>query len=68
MALSNVLAVLVSAARAWSLATVFSAGPGAIAIAGLVVYSAVDTAVAVALRDETALMLVGKVREILRRG
>ena len=68
MALSNVLAVLLSAVCAWSLATVFSAGPGAIAIVGLLVYSAVDIAAAVVLRDETALMLAGKVWAILRRG
>ena len=49
------------------LATAFSAGPGAIAIAGLLTYSAVDIAVAVALRDDTALMLVGKARAVLRR-
>ena len=67
MALSNVLAVLASAAIAWSLETAFPAGPGAIAIAGLLVYSAVDIAVAVALRDDTALMLVGKARAVLRR-
>lgn len=68
MALSNVLAVLLSAVCAWSLAIVFSAGPGATAIVGLLVYSAVDIAVAVVLRDETALMLAGKVWAILRRG
>ncbi len=67
MVLSNVLAVLVSAGCAWLLATAFSAGPGAIAIAGLLAYSAVDIAVAVALRGETALMLVGKARAALRR-
>lgn len=38
-----------------------------IAIADLLVYSAVDIAVAVALRDDTALMLVGKARAALRR-
>lgn len=61
MAASNAVAVAVSAGCAWLLATAFSAGPGAIAIAGLLVYSAVDIAVAVALRDGAALMLVGKV-------
>ena len=61
MAAPNALAVAVSAGCAWLLATAFSAGPGAIAIAGLLTYSAVDIAVAVALRDGTALMLVGKV-------
>lgn len=68
MAASNALAVLASAATAWWLATAFSADPGAIAIAGLLIYSAVDIAVAVVLRDETALMLAGKVWAILRRG
>lgn len=58
----------VSAGCAWLLATAFSAGPGAIAIVGLLIYSAVDIAVAVALRDDTALMLVGKARAALRRG
>lgn len=67
MALSNAVAVAVSAGCAWLLSTAFSAGPGATAIAGLLVYSAVDIAVAVALRDETALMLVGKVRAVLQR-
>ena len=68
MVVSNVIAIAVSAGCAWLLATAFSAGPGAIAIAGLLTYSAVDIAVAVALRDGTALMLVGKVRAVLRRG
>lgn len=68
MAVSNAAAVAVSAGCAWPLATAFSAGPGAIAIAGLLVCSAVDIAVAVALRDDTALMLVGKARAALRRG
>ena len=68
MAVSNAAAVAVSAGCAWPLATAFSAGPGAIAIADLLVYSAVDIAVAVALRDDTALMLVVKVRAALRRG
>lgn len=68
MAASNVIAVAVSAGCAWLLATAFSSGPGAIAIAGLLVYSAVDIAVAVALRDDMALMLVGKARVALRRG
>lgn len=67
MAVSNVIAVAVSAGCAWLLTTAFSAGPGAIAIAGLLVYSAVGIAVAVALRDDTALMLVGKARAALRR-
>ena len=67
MAVSNAVAVAVSAGCAWLLAAAFSAGPGAIAIAGLLVYSAVDIAVAVALRDDTALMLVGKARAVLRR-
>ena len=66
MAASNAVAVAVSAGCAWLLATAFSAGPGAIAIAGLLVYSAVDIAVAVALRDGAALMLVGKARVVLR--
>lgn len=65
MAMSNAVAAAVSARCAWLLATAFSAGPGAIAIAGLLVYGAVDIAVAVALRDETALMLVGKARAVL---
>lgn len=68
MAVSNAAAMAVSAGCAWLLATAFSAGPGAIAIVGLLIYSAVDIAVAVALRDDTALMLVGKVRAVLRRG
>lgn len=68
MAASNAVAVAVSAGCAWLLATAFSAGPGVIAIAGLLVYSAVDIAVAVALRDDTDLMLVGKARAALRRG
>nr|WP_267878534.1 polysaccharide biosynthesis C-terminal domain-containing protein [Collinsella intestinalis] len=67
MAASNAVAVAVSAGCAWLSATAFSAGPGAIAIAGLLAYGAVDIAVAVALRDETALMLVGKVRAVLQR-
>ena len=58
----------VGAGCAWLLATPFSAGPGVIAIAGLFVYCAVDIAVAVALRDDTTLMLGGKVRAVLRRG
>lgn len=66
MAAPNALAVAVSAGCAWLLATAFSAGPGVIAIAGLLTYSAVDIAVAVALRDDTALMLVGKARAALR--
>lgn len=68
MAASNAVAAAVSAGCAWLLATAFSAGPGAIAIAGLLVYSAVDIVAAVALRDDTALMLVGKARVALRRG
>ena len=48
------------------LATAFSAGPGAIAIAGLLVYSVVGVSVAAALRDVMALMLVGKARVVLR--
>lgn len=68
MAASNAVAVAVSTGCAWSLTTAFSAGPGAIAIAGLLVCSAVDIAVAVALRDDTALMLVGKARAALQRG
>ena len=68
MAVSNVIAIAVSAGCAWLLATAFSAGPGAIAIADLLVYSVVDISVAVALRDDTALMLVGKVRAVLRSG
>lgn len=68
MAASNAAAVAVSAGCAWPLATALSAGPGAIAIAGLLVCAAVDIAVAVALRDDTALMLVGKARVALRRG
>lgn len=67
MAASNAVAVAVSAGCAWLLATAFSAGPGVIAIAGLFVYCAVDIAVAVALRDDTALILVGKARAALRR-
>lgn len=63
----SAVAVAVSAGCAWLLATAFSAGPGASAIADLLVYSAVDIAVAVALRDDTALMLVGKARTALRR-
>lgn len=61
MAAFNAIAVAVSAGCAWLLAPAFSAGPGVIAIAGLLTYSAVDIAVAVALRDGTSLMLVGKV-------
>lgn len=68
MAASNAVAAAVSAGCAWLLATAFSAGPGVIAIAGLLVYSAVGISVAVAPRDDTALMLVGKVRALLRRG
>lgn len=68
MAVSNAVAVAVSAGCAWVLATEFSAGLGALAIAGLLVCSAVDIAVTVALRDDTALMLVGKARAVLRRG
>lgn len=68
MAASNAAAVAVSAGCAWLLATAFSAGPGAIAIAGLLVYSAVDIVAAVALRDDTAPMRVGKARVALRRG
>lgn len=68
MTAPNALAVAVSAGCAWLLATAFSAGPGAIAIAGLLTYSAVEIAVAVALRDGTALMLVGKARAVLQRG
>ena len=68
MTVSNAVAVAVSAGCAWLLATAFSAGPGAIAIAGLLIYGAVDIAAAVALRDDTALMLVGKVRTALRHG
>lgn len=68
MTAPNALAVAVSAGCAWLLATAFSAGPGAIAIAGLLTYSAVDIAVAVALRDGTAPMLVGKARAVLQRG
>ena len=68
MAASNAVAAAVSAGCAWLLATAFSPGPGAIAIAGLLVYSAVGISVAVAPRDDTALMLVGKVRALLRRG
>lgn len=67
MAVSNVIAIAVSAGCAWLLATAFSAGPGAIAIVGLLIYSAVGISVAVALRDDTALMLVGKVRAVLQR-
>ena len=67
-AASNAVAVAVSAGCARLLATAFSAGSGAIAIAGLLIYSAVDIAVAVALRDDTALILVGKARAALRRG
>lgn len=65
---SNAVAVAVSAGCAWLLATAFSAGPGVIAIAGLLIYSVADIAAAVALRDDTALMLVDKVRAVLRRG
>lgn len=68
MAASNAVAVVVSAGCAWLLATAFSAGPGAIAIVGLLIYSVADIAAAVALRDDTALMLVGKARAALRRG
>lgn len=68
MAVSNAVAVAVSASCAWLLATALSAGPGAIAIAGLLVCSAVDIAAGVALRDDTALMLGGEVRAVLRRG
>lgn len=60
MSPSNEVAVAVSAGCAWLLATAFSAGPGVIAIAGLLIYSAVDIAAAVAPRDDTALMLLGK--------
>lgn len=67
MAASNAAAVAVSAGCSWLLATAFSAGPGAIALAGLLVCAAVDIAVAVALRDDTALMLVGKARAVLQR-
>ena len=67
MAASNTVVAAVSAGCAWLLATAFSAGPGAITIAGLLIYSAVDIAAAVALRDDTALMLVGKARAALRR-
>ncbi len=67
MGVSNAAASAVSAGCAWLLATVLSAGPGAIAIAGLLVYSAVDIAVAVALRDNTALMLLGKVGSLAAR-
>lgn len=63
---SNAVAVAVSAGCARLLATAFSDGPGAIAIAGLLVYSAIGIAVAVALRDDTALMLAGKARAALR--
>lgn len=35
---------------------------------GLLIYSAVDIAAAVALRDDAALMLVGKARAALQRG
>ena len=66
MAASNAVAVAVSAGCARSLATAFSAGPGAIAIAGLLVCSAVDIVAAVALRDDTDLMLAGKARAALR--
>lgn len=66
MAVSNVIAVAVSAGCAWLLATAFSVGPGVIAIAGLLICSTVDIAVAVALRDDTAPMLVGKARVVLR--
>lgn len=68
LAASNAVAAAVSAGCAWLLATAFSAGPGAIAIAGLLVCNAVDIAVAVTLRDGTALMLVGKARAVLQRG
>lgn len=47
MAASNAVAVAVSAGCAWLLATAFSAGPGAIAIVGLLIYSAVGISVAV---------------------
>lgn len=57
MAVSNAAAVAVSAGCAWLLAT---------AIAGLLICSAIDIAAAVALRDNTALMLVGKARVVLR--
>ena len=63
----NAIGVAVSADCAWLLATAFSAGPGVIAIAGLPIYCAMGIAVAVALRDDTALMLVGKTRAVLRR-
>ena len=59
MAVSNAVAVVVSAGCAWLLATAF---------AGLLIYSAIDIAAADALRDDTALMLVGKVRAVLQRG
>lgn len=65
MAASNAVAAAVSAGCAWLLATAFSAGPRAIAIAGLLVCAAVDIAAA-ALRDDTALMLVEKARAALR--
>lgn len=66
MAASNTVVAAVSAGCAFLLATAFSAGPGAIAIAGLLVRRAVDIAAAVAIRDDTALMLVGKARAALR--
>lgn len=66
MAASNAVAAAVSAGCAWLLATAFSAGPGAIAIAGLLVYSVVGVSVAATLRDVMALMLVGKARVVLR--
>lgn len=65
MAASNAVAAAVSAGCAWLLATAFSAGPGAIAIAGLLVCSAVDIVAAVALRDDMALTLEGKARAAL---
>lgn len=68
MAASNAVAAAVSAGCAWLLATAFSAGPGAIAIAGLLVYSVVGVSVAATLRDVMALMLVGKARAVLQRG
>lgn len=49
----NEVAVAVSAGCAWLLATAFSAGPGVIAIAGLLIYNAVDIAAAVAPPETT---------------
>ena len=68
MTVSNVLAVLVSAGCAWLLARTPFSGPAAIAIAGLLVYCAVDISAALVLRDETAIVLAGKARVLLRRG